>query len=329
MKRRFKTLLAAALIFTTIFSIASPAADNGVVPNTGGLVIEGKDGWLFYTGDNTIGNYHGTDLYSLSELESIEQKLGVFRDALEERGCEFVILIAPNREQVYYRNMPAYYGEPASFTRAQQVTDYLRSKGFRVVYPVEELKEAVEEYPEYDFYYRTDSHWNELGAYVGAKALMAELGIEMSPVEDLVIEPIPHESQDISNILMERLMDIGYNVYGYTDHEIESFDDLSAFVHHTTNSEQDERKVLLVGDSFALSLYPYIGQEFNDVTACNDKTLDIPDLLYAVEPDIYVYEVVERFLDLMETGEGLEVPYQWLMEDELSASGQEDEYDQD
>ncbi len=306
MKKILSMIFMAAITMTTAFNITASAAASGPV-------IYADDGWVLYKGEdnNIIQDFQGTNLFSLTQLESLRQNLGTFRDTLSSHGTEFIIFIAPNREQVYSDKMPSSYGPLTSYTRAQQVCDYLTSAGFRVVYPIDELKEAVEDYPGLDFYYRTDTHWDELGAYVGAKALMAELGIEMPSIDELSIVPMPHESQDISNLIGQKLTDTRYDVAGYADRGIDTYEDIDLFIHHTTKEGMDDRKVLLAGDSFLLALYPYVSQEFSDVTACNDKTLDIPGLMESVEPNIYIYEVIERFLDTMLTGDALVAPLSW------------------
>ncbi len=305
-------LLTALVLMLTGVSTATVWAD-ATTDAYGRMVFEGKDGWLFYTGDDTIPDYKGTDLFTLSELEAIRQRIQVFSDTLKSQGCEFVLMIEPNKEQLYSQYMPDSYGELTFYTRAQQVTDYLTACGFHVVYPIEELKEAAEEYPEFDIYYRRDTHWNELGAYIGARALMAELGIDMPPIEELYIEPYPHDQPELSRAIGRSLKDTGYNIAGYINEYMETFDALTDYLYRTTKSGVDGRRVLLAGDSFLLGLFPYVSQEFNDVTACFDRDAVVTQLLETVHPDVYVYEVLERYVYKIGTSSALTAPYSWTL----------------
>ncbi len=311
-KKKAVLLFAAVLMLTAAFCVTAQA--DAFTDAFGRQVFEGKDGWLFYSGDDTIANYKGTDLYTVSELEDMREHLEIFRNTLASQGCEFVILIAPNKEQLYSMYMPDSYGAPASYTRAQQVTDYLRSYGFRVVYPIEELKEAVEDHPEYDIYYRRDTHWNELGAYIGTRALMDELGVEMPPIEDLLIVPVPHDSPELSRAIGRSLKDTGYALEGYIDESMDSFEEITESIYHSQKGGADERKVLLTGDSFSLALHPYLAQEFNDLTVCFDRDAGVTGLIEAVRPDIYIYEAVERYVYRLNQPDGLEAPYEWTLE---------------
>ncbi len=307
-KKRMAALFAAVLMFMLIFCMSSPALDDDALSYFGRMLIEGKDDWLFYSGDSSIEDYQGTDLCSGTELETLKKQLVTFRDALALRGCEFVILIAPNKEQVYWQYMPDSYGLPAVYTKARQICDYLTDSGITVIYPLTELREAAVTHPDYDVYYRRDTHWNELGAYIGAKSLLAALGIGMPPVEELEIRPIPHDSEDVSAVIGRDLEDTGYDISGYIDYSLDVNEALSDFLYHTSRKGVDERRVLMAGDSFAIALYPYLSQEFNDLVVCFDKTMVTPELIEAVQPDIYIYEVVERYLDLLSEGSALKAP---------------------
>ena len=73
----------------------------------------GMEGWLFYSDSadgNPIACYQGTNLLPEEELEAIAANCLRQRDRLAARGCEFVILIAPNKNRVYAEYMPDVFG---------------------------------------------------------------------------------------------------------------------------------------------------------------------------------------------------------------------------
>lgn len=144
-------------------------------------VIIGEDGWFFYNSAaneavaDSISDFQGTNLYSIEELEEIKTNMITAKEKLAAKGIEFILFIAPNKEQIYADKMPNEYGSLAEYTRAQQVYDYLKDF-VTVVYVADDLIQAREDYPQYDFYCHLDTHWNNLGAYVGAKALVKKAG---------------------------------------------------------------------------------------------------------------------------------------------------------
>jgi hypothetical protein len=73
-------------------------------------VIIGKKGWLFYkgsqvNGEDPIADYEGTNLFTEEQLQQIAQNMTAARDELSSRGMQFVIMVCPNKERVYTRNI--------------------------------------------------------------------------------------------------------------------------------------------------------------------------------------------------------------------------------
>lgn len=135
--------------------------------STSDRVVIGDNDWLFYNrvddGD-PIGCYMGTNILTEDELKTLAQNCLSQRDFLLNQGKEFVIYIVPNKERIYSEYMPERYGDPAEVYRAKQIVEYLKANtDLRVVYPYEELMRA-KEIIDYNLYYKTDTHWNKIGA---------------------------------------------------------------------------------------------------------------------------------------------------------------------
>lgn len=82
-----------------------------------------------------------------------------------------------------------------------QIVDYLKKHtDVRIVYPYGEMLDAKKEVKE-DLYYSADTHWNQIGGYVGASCLLKELGIETKPLKDLTITKKDHHIGDLSKML--------------------------------------------------------------------------------------------------------------------------------
>lgn len=192
--------------------------------------IVGKDNWFFYTDVNDgdpISCYQGTNLLSEEKLQAIADNYIAQRNFLAEQGKEFVIFIAPNKERVYYENMPEKYGLPSEEYQALQIAECLRERtDFRIVYLYEELMEAKNELSQ-NIYYKTDTHWNYVGGYIGAEALFGEMGIEITPITDewIVISNDDIFFGDLMNMFgmphLPMFADDEYMVTGYDDHNIE------------------------------------------------------------------------------------------------------------
>ena len=168
-------------------------------------VILGKDGWLFY-GSYTDGTsrqcYDGSMLFTGEELEHIAANLTDTKERLAKQGTEFVVFIAPSKERVYSEYMPDYLGEPAQMCMLNQVISFLRDHtDVRVVCPLEEMLAYKQAHPQQLLFYQTDTHWNDLGSYVGTSVLLKELGIQTPPLDRLETVSLPAGRYDMTECL--------------------------------------------------------------------------------------------------------------------------------
>ena len=267
-------------------------------------VIIGNDNWLFYgaVGDgDPISCYQGTNLLNEEELQALAQNCVKIKEYLNNQGKEFVIFIAPNKERIYFDEMPEKYGNPADMYCALQVVTYLReSTDVRVVYPYDELMEAKNILNE-NIYYKTDTHWNWIGGYVGACSLMKELGIEMPNIysDEITIVKEENKSGDLAKMLnLKNLLknkDYEFSVKGYNEHNVQNveWDFRNAIIYHAQGA--DPRKIYVYRDSFSSQMSDYIGSQFNDSFLRHQDTYSYDDFVQQ-NPDIFVYETAERYI---------------------------------
>nr|WP_329752770.1 DHHW family protein [Clostridium sp. CM74B_53] len=271
--------------------------------STNDSVIVGKDNWLFYSkvsdGD-PLSCYLGTNLYSKKDLAFIAENLVNQRNFLQEQGVEFVLFIAPNKERIYYDAMPDQYGKPADMYATRQLVEYLRNyTDLRVVYPYDELMNARNLLYE-NIYYKTDTHWNDIGGYIGSQLLLNELGIKMPSIDDLNIELTDTYAGDLANMLnlTQQLKnnDQIYTVSGYNTNNIQVVSEDFFDVYSYTAENADPRRVYINRDSFSTAMRLVIGTQFKETYMRHFNSYSYGDYL-AYKPDVYIYEVVERNID--------------------------------
>ena len=250
-------------------------------------MIVGKDGWLFYgspTDGTTIECYTGNVLFSDEELERMVRNLTYTRDRLAEQGIEFVVFIAPNKERAYSEYMPDYYGEQAEECMLTQALSYLREHtDIRIVYPYEELMAYKKAHPQQEVYYKTDTHWNEIGGYIGAKALLKELGIDIPPLEQYEITAVGDSIGDLAGTL---------NVVGFTEKGF--FTDIKRKA-GADPRQAAEKKILMRRDSFGAAMAPYLADNLSGVEL-RHYTEFKPEQIWEQKPDVFVIQIVERYV---------------------------------
>lgn len=284
-------------------------------------VLVGKDGWLFYkgsqvNGEDPVADYEGTNLFTEDELRTIADNMLDARRTLQQElpfYSDFVIYIAPNKERVYSEYMPDSYGEPSP-GRMQQVIDYLRSHtDLKVVTPLDDLIAYKVQNPDTPIFFKYDTHWNELGAYIGAKCLNEALGKTQPDPSDITLVDGGQGTFDLARLIhLGKILykDHAYVPFDYTPYHIEAEGNDSHTEYRFYNSvgDGDHSKLMIIGDSFSSFLSPYVACQYNNAYTCFYYNYN-RDMLAQETPNVVVYETVERYLGNMldfslETGIG-------------------------
>ncbi len=292
-KKKCLRIVIFAVLFAFMAYISVCAASE-----TADDVIMGKDGWLFYTGDNIPEDYAGTDLFTDEQLNDIRSRLRRIKGYCDESGIDFVIFIVPNKERVYSEYMPDEYGQPASYTRVEQLVDCFGDE-FCVVTPLNSLYAAKQSMPGYNYYYKTDTHWNELGSYIGAKDLLSAAGYSLPDLSVLNVDSLEVPGKDLARMLDTEFitLDIQYTPTGYGPYTTaeEDQDDTLTDIHYYTEGAPS-RNMTIMGDSYALAMAPYLGQEFENVFIHRAAGFS-KSQLEKEQPDVLVCEMLERLFD--------------------------------
>jgi hypothetical protein len=133
-------------------------------------LIRGSGGWLFY-GEEERAYIDGTFNPSERELVRLGEVYRARAAWCAERHITYLLLLVPNKSTVYREFLPpgVRYAEP---TPAARLVKYLRTHGVRAIYPRDELRRASRDGAVYS---KGDSHWNDAGAFVASRAVVAAL----------------------------------------------------------------------------------------------------------------------------------------------------------
>lgn len=267
-------------------------------------VVIGKEGWLFYNTKINLSAYKGENLFNEKQLKKIAKNLQKTKDRLAKEGREFVLFIAPNRARMNARYMPDYIGPPAEKLAVHQMIDYIHEHtDVTVVFDEEKLLAAQDQYPDKITYHKTDTHWNEYGAYICTVELLRTLGVALPDYDskEVTIE----ESDDVSGD-MAKLMNLQdfypagktYKVTGYDTHKMEvvESDFYGAVVTRAEGAE--DRSLFVIRDSFCTAMVDILGSQFRSARMVHHEGYE-DAMIREADPDIVVYECAEaRIKDL-------------------------------
>lgn len=237
--------------------------------------VWGKDGWLFYMADDAPSIFKGVNRFSEKELKSYLNNLTAEKEHLASYGMKLVLLIVPNKETIYGEFMAPTIKRENTYSKIDQLVDYLRSNGFEdVVYPKAEM---IAEHEKHHLYFKDDTHWTPLGAFIASQQLNAHLGYERQYLNEV----------SISNLQQERIGDISRLLatqWRVQESEIPSIDP-------KRNGTITDKKVFIAGDSFRHLISP----EFAHIRREHSVDTYEPSQLMSGDYDIVVLEAVERY----------------------------------
>ena len=138
-------------------------------------VISGRDGWLFY--GETADDFLNINTLSRRAINNIHHNLRLIDNYCRENGADFIFFSAPNKNSLYPEYMPPNYVETSAPGNYEMLTEALSGERFYCDMKAA-LSDADSSIP---LYHKTDTHWNNLGAYAGHTVLMGMLGKTACP----------------------------------------------------------------------------------------------------------------------------------------------------
>ena len=267
-------------------------------------VIRGRDGWLFYAGDGAMKDYAEAPPLSNEQLEMWRKTLQDTSDWLHEQGIAYLFVISPDKHLVYPEYMPPSIRR-ASISRIEQLVGHLRAHStVRVL----DLRPALMLAKTHErVYHRTDTHWNDRGAFVGYQEIVASLagdipGLSGASRADYEPREVPSQGLDLAGML------------GLTDAIVE--DDLvlvprspprarivepaepnPRLMHPriVTEGRTDGPRAVIFMDSFGAGMVRFLAEHFSRAVYLWQNNMD-PEVVRTERPRVVIQEWVGRRL---------------------------------
>ncbi len=278
-------------------------------------VVMGKDGWLYYgtEGDKNVPDlYRGIIKFTDEELLKIKTNLEERRDYLEAKGIPFILMITPDKESIYPEYYDDRYKKINEETRLDQLLDYLNENSdLHVVDVREELKSKKSIERLYD---KTDTHWNEYGAYFGYEVLMNEVNKYLPEIKpksldefDIVKNYKEIGGGDLANMLSLPNEFPEEHILVQPKEERKARDMINTDHNYKLlqgaildNPDKSLPRLLMFRDSFGVKLIPFVGEHFSHSVYQWDPGFNTT-LVEQSNPDIVIHQIVERNLEFLLT----------------------------
>lgn len=276
-------------------------------------VAIGKDGWLYYMYDDSQEDIRREIHYSEDELAAICEAQQAAADYLKSQGISYYLMVCPDKHTVYPEYLPdglsGYEGE----SRFDGLCAALNEN--TTVNLVDTRQAVIDEKDGAQLYFKTDTHWNALGAYVGYTELVERIAEDYPNVrivsrdECTLTEEEWHDG-DMAGFIgqSDELSDTLYtwSVNGSTVQLVESpyaetSDDPTRPILCYENPDHPElptavifRDSFMGRDASCTLMLPLLADSFSKVTIVWSTSV-LDHIVENEEPDIVVMEYVERY----------------------------------
>ncbi len=303
---------------TAFISNVQPALPDDPSPQR---ALIGKQGTLFLCRDRnlTLEQLSGTRTLSDEDVKAHVDALVARRDCFSALGVPYVFAVAPMKERVYAELLPdglqvrETKRTPAQLARALRDVD-----GCELLDLLPALRDAR---THGRIYHVTDSHWNDRGAFFGARALLKEAakrvpGLRLPAPTEMRLVPRQGFRGDLADKPKVALVGQELVVCDEPDRwteEIETQDPRTLRARRRPAEEHlhvsatrppqvfeissapELPRCMLVGDSFCLMLLQWLAECFSRL-AFMWTPEPPPEAIEAERPDIVLHVKAERFL---------------------------------
>ncbi len=276
-------------------------------------VLVGKQGWLFFTGEDggSLDRwYRGIGAFTDADIAALRVELLRRREYLDRLGIAYVVVVVPEKYSVYPEFLPDWVRRVAPIPALDRIdADLSQHPELHFIDLRGPLREATRNER---VYYKTDSHWNFLGASVGYGVLSSEIGLLLPgftavPSRRPPFDPaVDFYSGDLSRMVgAERHFredDLAPVWKVMADEStrcarkdpVGETSGVESYIYTCPNPPR--YSALVYRDSMAIALIPLLSENFRRTTYVSSRVMD-PALVEKLKPDIVIEELVERTLN--------------------------------
>ena len=241
-------------------------------------VVVGKEGWLYFNGDPVIGDsspiadFRGIDPLEKYELEWLRWMFEGQSLWLQEHGMKFLLVVLPSKTGIYPEYLPSVYTRTGAPRWREQFVSYLHEN--TAVSVLDAGPSILRERETNRVFMKSDTHWNDLGAYQTYRDVVEALATwfpDMEPIPDASFDILEREEKGgdlarllhLDDIIREQQFRLVPRFALRSPNRPES-DHPRAHVFGGTG-DKDQPTAYVYRDSFTANLIPMLSELFREI----------------------------------------------------------------
>jgi hypothetical protein len=258
----------------------------------------GRDGWLYYANDYSEEDYRSAKPFSTAELERWRQVLEERAAWLARRHARFVVVWACDKYVIYPEHLPAGLRRAPGPYRVEQLANDLATNSTVTQVALREPLLAGKATDR--LYHRTDTHWNDRGAFIGYREILARLGLQL-----LAYDPVEVQTPgwDLARMLelADRIPEADRQLRPREPRRAQIVEidrpDPTWNVGRVALEVADPAlpRLVMFRDSFGSALVPFLAEHFRRSLFLWQYDFD-PDVIEREQPDVVIWLMTSRRL---------------------------------
>lgn len=269
-------------------------------------VLVGKEGWLQFSSEGNLNDYQNASI-APAQLERIHQKLEALNKELAARGITLIVIVAPSKATIYPDKVPEKLEKINEQSRLDLFLDLMKQTNSS--YVIDLRPALIQASQNHQIYYKTDTHWNALGAYIAYREIMNTLSQAHPELQPYELDQFQWKESNPIVMDLPRLMSADFIREPWTELR-PKFDAISHLQRFSSQSDGSmswgyhgqEKTLVMYHDSFGITLHQFLRHHFKAAMFIPHRNSELSKTpwINVANPDIVIIEVAERdmgFLD--------------------------------
>ena len=267
--------------------------------------ILGEHDWWFLGNrfEKVLNKHQGVESFNPAQLQQSASKFQNQNSWAQSRGIHYYLAVAPNKHSVYNQYLPPFH-QSSGPTKFDQLKRHFSQNKLEVI----DLKEEYYNYKHLRLFHKTDSHWNDLGAFLGYQRLMRALSADFNVLEvlefkEFTIDTTIRYDMDIAKMLQLELKEevlklkpkgaVMNSVLEPKKLEVPEDYEFNPYEYEIRYKGAGSLKILVFRDSFGENIIPFLKEGFRESVFIRKQQFN-KELIAQEKPDIVVQIIGER-----------------------------------
>lgn len=272
-------------------------------------VAIGSDNWMFLRENRQrVPVSLPTAAFNKAQLNQWTSIFEQRNAAAKKYGARYFVIIAPNKASIYPDKRPGTLTDHEPDTRLQQILRALAKADVGHIDLRPALLHAKQQHEA--IYYRTDTHWNSIGAWHAAEEILSQLNHDASTLRTNATTNISYAQEPFTGDLLRLLGATGFTRERWVTVTPKNGFSWSRqpFAYHGNTGVPDymvafstmnagmSTTCVVFRDSFTLDLQPFLSDGLGKATYVWNYSMDV-EVVREESPDIVLDIFVERRLN--------------------------------